>query len=364
MSVTKSLFGKTEAGQEVSVYRLQNRAGSYIEVLDFGAILRAVVVPDKDGKMTDVVLGYDSVAGYENGTCFFGATIGRSGNRIAGGTFEINGVTYQMAQNENNNNLHSGPDGYEKRIWAVKEIREEENSVTFALNSPDQDQGFPGNFDIMVKYEMSEANEVIIHYMGSSDQDTVANLTNHSYFNPQGHDSGSNSDILLQIYADNYTPVADSASIPTGEIAPVKGTPMDFTEEKPIGKDINADFEQLKFTGGYDHNYVLNGYEKGIERVVAKAYAPKTGIAMEVTTDLPGVQFYAANFVENEQGKNGAVYGKRSAFCLETQYYPDSINQKNFESPILEQGETYNTVTIYRFSVCLLYTSPSPRDRG
>lgn len=351
MSVTKSLFGKTEAGQEVSVYRLQNRAGSYIEVLDYGAILRSVVVPDKDGNMTDVVLGYDSVAGYENGTCFFGATIGRSGNRIAGGTFEIDGVTYQMAQNENNNNLHSGPDGYEKRIWTVKEIREEENSVTFALNSPDKDQGFPGNFDILVKYEMSEVDEVIIHYMGSSDKDTVANLTNHSYFNPQGHDSGSNSDILLKINADNYTPVADSASIPTGEIASVKGTPMDFTEEKPIGKEIDADFEQLNFTGGYDHNYVLNGYEKGIERVVAKAYAPKTGISMEVTTDLPGVQFYAANFVENEQGKNGAVYGKRSAFCLETQYFPDSINQKNFESPILEQGETYNTVTIYRFSV-------------
>ena len=351
MSVTKSLFGKTEAGQEVSVYRLQNRAGSYIEVLDYGAILRAVVVPDKDGNMTDVVLGYDSVAGYEHGTCFFGATIGRSGNRIAGGTFEIDGVTYQMDQNENNNNLHSGPDGYEKRIWAVKEIREEENSVTFALNSPDKDQGFPGNFDILVKYEMSEVDEVIIHYMGSSDKDTVANLTNHSYFNPQGHDSGSNSDILLKINADHYTPVADSASIPTGEIAPVKGTPMDFTEEKPIGKEINADFEQLNFTGGYDHNYVLNGYEKGIERVVAKAYAPKTGITMEVTTDLPGVQFYAANFVENEHGKNGAVYGKRSAFCLETQYFPDSINQKNFESPILEKGESYNTVTIYRFSV-------------
>ena len=351
MSVTKSLFGKTEAGQEVFVYRLQNRAGSYIEVLDYGAILRSVVVPDKDGNMTDVVLGYDSVAGYENGTCFFGATIGRSGNRIAGGTFEIDGVTYQMAQNENNNNLHSGPDGYEKRIWTVKEIREEENSVTFALNSPDKDQGFPGNFDILVKYEMSEVDEVIIHYMGNSDKDTVANLTNHSYFNPQGHDSGSNSDILLKINADNYTPVADSASIPTGEIASVKGTPMDFTEEKPIGKEIDADFEQLNFTGGYDHNYVLNGYEKGIERVVAKAYAPKTGISMEVTTDLPGVQFYAANFVENEQGKNGAVYGKRSAFCLETQYFPDSINQKNFESPILEQGETYNTVTIYRFSV-------------
>lgn len=351
MSVTKSLFGKTEAGQEVSVYRLQNRRGSYIEVLDYGAVLRAVVVPDRDGNMTDVVLGYDSVSGYEQGTCFFGATIGRSGNRIAGGTFEIGGVTYQMTKNENDNNLHSGPDGYDQRIWAVKEIREEENSVTFALHSPDLDQGFPGNFDITVKYEISETNEVIIHYMGSSDQDTVGNLTNHSYFNLEGHDSESNREILLQIHADAYTPVVDSASIPTGQIEPVKGTPMDFTEEKPIGRDIDVDFEQLRLTGGYDHNYVLNGYEKGIERVIAKAYAPKTGIAMEVTSDLPGVQFYSANFVEKELGKKGVVYGKRSAFCLETQYFPNSINQKNFESPILEQGETYNTVTIYRFSV-------------
>ncbi len=350
MSVTKYEFGVTKDQETVTMYRLQNHSGAYIEVLDYGAILRSVVVFDKEGSKKDVVLGYDKVESYENGTCFFGATIGRNGNRIANGRFVINGSEYQMAQNENGNNLHSGPNGYERRMWSVKEIDEEQNSITFGINSPDQDQGFPGNFDIAVKYEMSEDNELIIHYTGECDQDTVANLTNHSYFNLNGHEDGSNADLLLTIYADDYTPVQDSASIPTGEIAPVLGTPMDFTTEKPIGQDIDADFEQLKFTGGYDHNYVLNDYEPGVERVIAKVYSQKTGISMEVSTDLPGVQFYAGNFVEHEEGKNGAIYGKRSALCLETQYYPDSVNQENFQSPILRKGQSYNTVTIYRFS--------------
>lgn len=349
MSVTKREFGRSKDNHEVTLYHLENKMGAYIEVLDFGAVLRAVVVPDRDGKMTDVVLGYDDVAGYEDGGCFFGATIGRSGNRIAGGRFEINGTTYQMVQNENENNLHSGPEGYERRMWSVREINERENSVTFGLNSPDGDQGFPGNFDILLKYEMSEENEVIIHYQGRCDQDTAANMTNHSYFNLEGHQSGSNADIQLQIYADSYTPVKDSASIPTGEIAPVAGTPMDFTVMKAIGSEIDADFEQLDFTGGYDHNYALNDYEPGIERVIAKAFSQKTGIAMEVTTDLPGVQFYAGNFIQGEQGKGDVIYGKRSGFCLETQFFPDSVNQQQFVSPVLESGQDYNTVTIYRF---------------
>ncbi len=349
MSVVKYEFGMTKDKEMVSKYRLQNQSGAYIEVLDYGAILHSVVVPDKEGSMKDVVLGYDKVEGYENGTCFFGATIGRNGNRIAKGKFVINGKEYQMVQNENVNNLHSGPNGYESRMWSVKEINDTENSITFGLNSPDKDQGFPGNFDISLKYEMSEDNELIIHYTGVCDQDTVANMTNHSYFNLNGHEDGSNADLLLTIHADAFTPVQDSASIPTGEIAPVAGTPMDFTKAKPIGRDIDTDFEQLNFTGGYDHNYVLNDYEPGVERVIAKVYSEKTGITMEVSTDLPGVQFYAGNFVKHEEGKNGAIYGKRSALCLETQYYPDSINQENFQSPVLKQGQAYNTVTIYRF---------------
>lgn len=351
MSITKSKFGTTKDGKEVSVYRLENPQGAYIEVLDFGAILRAVAVKDKEGTLRDVVLGYDDVQGYENGTCFFGATIGRSGNRIAGAKFTINGQEYQMPQNENQNNLHSGPDGFESRMWTVTETNEEENYILLSLTSPDGDQGFPGNMKVTLRYELSEENELIIHYLADTDADTVANMTNHSYFNLNGHDGGINSEIELMIDADAYNPVGDSTSIPTGENAPVEGTPMDFRTAKPIGQDIDADFQQLQFTKGYDHNYVLNDYEPGIERIVARAYSPKTGIEMEVLTDLPGVQFYAANFVDGEKGKNGAVYGFRSAFCLETQYAPNSINQENFVSPILKKGDTYNTVTIYRFRV-------------
>lgn len=351
MAVVKSDFGKTKDGQAVSKYRLQNQSGAYIDVIDYGATLQSVMVPNKDGKLVDVVLGYDTVAGYEKGTCYFGATIGRTGNRINGGAFEINGRKYQMPQNENENNLHSGPDGYDVRVWSVKEVDEAQNSVTFGMMSPDGDQGCPGSMDVSVKYELSEENEVIIHYTGTCDKDTIANMTNHSYFNISGHESGSNADIQLAIYADGYNPVIDSKSIPTGEIAPVAGTPMDFTTAKPIGQDVDADFEQLSYTGGYDHNYVLRDYEKGVERVIAKAYSEATGIAMEVTTDLPGVQLYSGNFIVAEEGKGGVVYGKRSAFCLETQYYPNSINEPEFPSPLLKAGEEYNTVTIYKFSV-------------
>lgn len=349
MSVTKSEFGVTKDGQTVTMYRLENAAGAYITVLDYGATLQSVVVPDRKGRLTDVVLGYDDAAGYENGTRSFGAVIGRNANRIAGGTFEIGGVRYQLEKNEKGNNLHSGSDRYNKRMWEAREIDEEENSVTFALHSADGDQGFPGNFDVSVRYELSEENEVILHYTGVCDEDTLVNMTNHSYFNLKGHDAGDVLDILLSIDADYYTPVADNASIPTGEIAPVQGTPMDFAERKPIGRDIDADFEQLRFTGGYDHNYVLWDCGAGIARTAACAYSEATGITMEVITDTPGVQLYTANFLDGEHGKGGAVYDKRSGLCLETQYFPDSINHENFASPLLKKGQTYNTVTIYKF---------------
>lgn len=349
MSVAKSSFGKTKDGQEVSVYKLMNTKGAYAQVLDYGAIIQAVVVKDKDGNDKDLVLGYDKVEGYEEGGCFFGAAIGRSGNRIEGAKFTIEGQEYHLTANENENNLHSGPDGYEMRMWQVREINEEENSITLGLLSPDGDQGYPGNLDIMVKYEMSENNELIIHYMGTCDKTTVVNMTNHSYFNLEGHDSGSVEEIRLMIQGAGYTPVADSRSIPTGEVALVEGTPMDFTKAKAIGQDMNADFRQLHYTGGYDHNYAVDDYEPGMIRVIAKAYSPKTGISMEVSSDLPGVQFYGGNFVKGEKGKNGMIYQEHSGFCLETQYFPNSVNQEEFESPVLEAGQTYNTVTIYRF---------------
>lgn len=336
----------TKDGKEVHKYFIANEQGANLEVIDYGAILVSVCVPDNTGLLRDVVLGYDRLEDYEENPNFFGATIGRSCNRIANGRFEINSVTYQMDQNENENNLHSGKNGFEKRIWNVDEA--DGDHVVFSLLSPDGDEGFPGEFKISVTYTLTEENEVKIHYSGICDKDTVANMTNHSYFNLGGHDSGLVLDQILQINADSFTPVADSKSIPTGEIAPVKGTPMDFTDEKPIGRDMEADFEQLVFTGGYDQNYVLNN-QNGTVRLAAKAKCEESGIGLEVYTDTPGVQFYAGNFISGSAGKDGVSYEPRTGFCLETQYYPNSINEPGFPSPILKKGDRYETTTIYHF---------------
>lgn len=351
MSVTQRKFGELADGREVNVYRLENQSGAYAEVLDFGAVIRAVCVPDKEGKLTDVVLGYDSMEGYQTNGCFFGAVIGRNGNRIEGAEFSILGKKVVLTANENQNNLHSGPDGFEKKLWKVSEKLEEKNSVTFSRISPDGENGFPGEFHVSVKYEFTEENELKIFYRGISDEDTVANMTNHSYFNLGGEGSGKVLNQLLTIHARTYNPVRDSQSIPTGEYAPVEGTPMDFRKEKPIGRDIEADFEQLQFTGGYDHNFVTDNYAKGNIREIAKAYCPETGIAMEVSSDCPGVQFYAGNFIIEEKGKNGHIYTKRDGFCLETQAEPNAVNEEAFHSPVLEKGETYSSYTAYRFYV-------------
>ncbi|MGI6070809.1 MAG: aldose epimerase family protein [Blautia sp.] len=349
MSITKEPFGCTARGEQASVYQLTNASGAYMRVTDYGAIIVSIVVPDRDGRLIDVALGYDSVEGYEKSDCHFGATIGRSGNRTANAAFTINGKEYHMGANESGNNLHSGPVGYDDVMWDVKEISEEENSITFGRISPDGEQGFPGNFNITVRMEFSDSNEVIIQYEGVADQDTLINMTNHSYFNLSGHDSGSICENQLQILAEAITPVADSASIPTGELRPVEGTPMDFRTPKLIGRDIDAVYDQLEYAGGFDHNYVLDDYEEGIDRVVADAYSPKTGIGMEVTTDLPGVQFYAGNYIIQEHGKNGALYEKRAGFCLETQQFPNAVNQPEFPSPVVKAGTLYQTLTIYRF---------------
>lgn len=351
MSIEKRIFGTLKTGEKVSLYKLQNKHGAYIEVIDFGAVLVSVHVPDKNGVLRDVVLGYEDLASYETNGCFFGATVGRSGNRIAGGRFSLNGKEYQLPQNENENNLHSGPDGYQLKMWEVRDINEGENSITFGRVSPDGEQGFPGTFNIGVRYTFTANHELKITYHGVCDSDTVANMTNHTYFNLSGAASGSILDNYLAIYADFYTPVIDSKSIPTGEIASVEGTPMDFRTEKKIGQDIDADFQQLSFTGGYDHNFLPRGYTRGTVRKIARAYAEDTGIVMDVYSDLPGVQFYAGNFVKEEKGKDGAVYGKRSGFCLETQYAPNSVNEESFESPILDARSAYSTETIYQFQI-------------
>ena len=338
--VTQRTFGTLPSGEEVQIYHLENKSGAFAEVLQFGAILVKLCVPDRDGRLTDVVLGYDDLAGYEVNGCFFGATIGRSGNRIAQSRFTLDGKEIVLTPNEGANNLHSGPDGFEKKMWTASEISEDK----------DGENGFPGEFNVSVTYEMTEENELRIVYGGVCDQTTIANMTNHSYFNLAGEGSGSAMDQYLTIHAEQYTPVGEG-SIPLGENAAVEGTPMDFRKAHKIGDEIEADFEQLRITGGYDHNYVTDGYNKASIREIAEAWSEKTGIQMNVLTDCPCVQFYAANFVDQEHGKNGHVYNKREAFCLETQVEPNAVNVENFHSPILEAGERYYSETIYRFSV-------------
>lgn len=348
--VTQRTFGTLPSGEEVQIYHLENKSGAFAEVLQFGAILVKLCVPDRDGRLTDVVLGYDDLAGYEVNGCFFGATIGRSGNRIAQSRFTLDGKEIVLTPNEGANNLHSGPDGFEKKMWTASEISEDKNAVTFSRISPDGENGFPGEFNVSVTYEMTEENELRIVYGGVCDQTIIANMTNHSYFNLAGEGSGSAMDQYLTIHAEQYTPVGEG-SIPLGENAAVEGTPMDFRKAHKIGDEIEADFEQLRITGGYDHNYVTDGYNKASIREIAEAWSEKTGIQMNVLTDCPCVQFYAANFVDQEHGKNGHVYNKREAFCLETQVEPNAVNVENFHSPILEAGERYYSETIYRFSV-------------
>lgn len=351
MGIQKQLFGKSPDNREVFLYEITNENHMTIAVSDFGATLVKVLVPDRDGHLRDVVLGYDSAEGYYDNPGHFGAVVGRNGNRIKAAKFTINGKEYQLAVNDNKNNLHSGPNWYRTRVWNVTEINEEKNSVTFGILSPDGDQGFPGNYTGYVTYELTEANEIVLHYEGSADMDTVVNMTNHSYFNLAGHKAGTEAMLnhVVQIFAPEYTPVSDSEAIPTGEILPVKGTPMDFTKPKTIGQDVEADFEQLKLLGGYDHNYALCR-EKGELQQAAKIVCKESGIEMEVFTDLPGMQFYIGNFIEKENGKEGCVYEKRGGFCMETQYYPDACNQPAFQSSVLKAGEKYDTVTVYKFS--------------
>ena len=347
MGVVKEAFGAV-GGNEFSLYTITNSQGTQVKVSDFGATLVSILFQDKNEVMRDVILGYDSAEAYMGGTFYFGAVIGRSGNRIDKARFMINGKEYQLDVNDNENNLHSGTKGFEKRRWDVEAVTED--SVTFALQDADMEQGYPGNFACSITYTLTEENALRLTYRAKSDKDTVMNMTNHAYFNLDGHDGGSVFDQELMLKAKYYTPVRDSQAIPTGEIAPVAGTPMDFSESKPIGRDINADFQQLKYVGGYDHNFVMKE-EKGAVELFARAYSPKTGICMEGFSDLPGFQFYVCNFTGAHPGKGGTEYLGRCAFCLETQYFPNSINQEGFASPILKAGEEFESTTVYRFSV-------------
>lgn len=345
MAVTKESFGVTKCGKNINKYYISNSKGMKAGVINYGAILVDLFVPDKNGKIADVVLGYDTLEPYfENGSCF-GATIGPNANRIGGASFELDGQRYQLAVNDGVNNLHSdGNLGYHKKVW---EAKEGENSVTFSLFDEDGSMGFPGNKKVEVTYTVTEENELKIHYKAESDKNTIINMTNHTYFNLAGHDAGKIYDHKLQLLASSYTPVVAGA-IPTGEIAPVKDTPFDFLAGKKVGEEIGADNEQLKLVLGYDHNWVIDGAD-GTLREFATVSEETSGRVMKCYTDLPGVQFYAGNCIGETTGKGGVVYGPRSGMCLETQFYPDTANKPRFPSAVFGPGRKYETTTVYQF---------------
>ena len=343
-AVRVETFGSTSKKEEAVLYTLTNENGMSASITNYGAALVKLNVPDKEGKLRDVVLGYDDVTGYEKGGGSFGAPVGRNANRIGGAVITIQDKTYELEKNDNGNNLHSGTNYYNKRIWNVGE--KTDSKIEFVLHSPDGDQGYPGTLDMHVTYELTEDNELRLIYDAVPAQDTIINMTNHSYFNLDGHDSGNVLKELVTLDADYFTR-ADAQSIPTGELVDVTGTPMDFRMPRALGEAIDADYEAVRLGKGYDHNWVLKNNGKFDK--VAQAVSEKSGIVMEVWTDLPGMQMYTANFLDNEHGKNGAVYGIRDAVCFETQYFPDAVHHENFASPICKKGMPYHTVTSYKF---------------
>lgn len=345
MNVTKENFGITKAGEPASLFTLKNNNGVVAKLSDFGAALVELWIPDKNGQAADVVLGFDSAEDYSVNASFFGVTVGPNANRVGCAAFTLNETEYRLSANDGPNNLHSDAEkGWQKRLWAANTG---ENSVTFSLTERDGETGFPGNKTVRLTYTLTDDNALKLAYHASSDAPTLLNPTNHSYFNLAGHKAGSIEGHLLKLYASHFTPVLPGA-IPTGEISPVAGTPLDFTAVKPIGADINADCEQLKLVQGYDHNFAIDG-EAGALRPVAEVEEPVTGRRMQVFTTLPGVQFYAGNCIIKQPGKDGAAYFPRAGFCLETQYFPDSVHHPNFPQAIFGPGRDYASETIYRF---------------
>lgn len=346
--VDQKMFDTLLDSKQVKLVNLVNKNGVEVQITNYGARVVSVWVPDKNGKFDDVVLGFSSIKDYLKVNPNFGAVVGRYGNRIGNAQFNLNGTVYKLEKNDGKNTLHGGFIGYDERVWNIEKT--DKQSLELSYLSKDQEEGFPGNLKITVTYTLTDSNELKINYAATTDKPTVLNLTNHSYFNLNGQDSG---DILgeeIMINADKFTPV-DDGLIPTGELRAVAGTPLDFTKSTLIGSRINDSYEQIKFGKGYDHNFVLN--KKGKElSVAAVAYDPKSGRVLEVTTTEPGVQFYTGNFLDGKLiGKSGKGYIHRGGFCLETQHFPDSPNHPEFPTTTLNPGENYNTTTIFKFSV-------------
>ncbi|HKW32012.1 MAG TPA: aldose epimerase family protein [Candidatus Acidoferrum sp.] len=350
-STKKSSFGKSPDGEAVDLYTLTNKNGVEVGITTYGGSVVTFKVPDRNGKLGDIVLGFDSVDGYVNNTSYIGALIGRYGNRIGHAQFTLDGKTYTLAKNNGENTLHGGTKGFNKAVWTVKEIPTKDGqALELTYLSKDGEEGFPGNLHVRVVYTLEDSNALRIDYSATSDKDTVVNLTNHSYFNLAGPGSGDILGHVMMIDADKFTPV-DSGLIPTGELRDVAGTPFDFRKPTEIGARVNSDEGQIKLGGGYDHNFVLNRMQGAPISLAARVVEPKTGRVMEVWTTEPGVQFYTGNFLDGSlKGKGGVSYTKRSAFCLETQHFPDSPNKPEFPSTELKPGERYHTTTIYKFS--------------
>ena len=342
--ISRCLFGHTRDGFAVESITLDNGILS-CEVITFGAALRSLYVPDRFGRRLDIVLGYHTLEEYESRSGYLGAVVGRVANRIAGGSFTMNGQTYSLAVNDPPNHLHGGTVGFSHRVWSV--VEQTSTFVTLALTSFDGEEGYPGTLHVQVTYAL-EGSALSMRYQATSDRETPCNLTGHSYFNLVGHDSGPVTEQILRIYAENYTP-SDATNIPTGVISPVSGTPMDFRAAMPIGARIHEPFVQLIQANGYDHNYAING-KTGTLRKAAQVYSSISGISMDVETTLPGMHFYTANFLaEGLNGKDGAIYGPRHAFCLETQFFPDAVNQPAFPSVILRPDTLYDHTTVFSF---------------
>lgn len=350
MTITKTAFGSTVAAETVDLYTLSNTKGMEVKISTFGGAVVSLKVPDKSGKLADVVLGFDSIAGYQKPNPYFGAIIGRYGNRIAKGMFSIDGATYKLAVNDGANHLHGGLRGFDKVLWSAREMPTPDGvRLDLTYTSKDGEEGYPGELNTTVSYTLlGEKNELRIGYEAVTTKPTVLNLTNHSYFNLAGQGEGDILNHSVTILADRFTPV-DAGLIPTGELKPVSGTPFDFRTPHTIGERIEAKDPQIVAGKGYDHNFVLNKHPGDLE-MVARVTEPTTGRAMEVLTTEPGLQFYTGNFLDGTiTGKSGKVYGRRVAFCMETQHFPNSPNQPSFPSTLLRPTERYRSTTVYRF---------------
>lgn len=347
MNIHKHPFGKLPDGPDVERYTLENDDGVTVQIITYGGIITTLRTPDRDGNLGDVVLGFDSLDGYLAGHPYFGCIVGRFANRIAGGRFTLDGVTYQLAVNNGPNHLHGGVSGFDKKLWRASTGRSD-GAVSLALSylSPDGEEHYPGNLSVTVTYTLTRDDALYIGYSARTDKPTILNLTNHTYFN-----LASRGDILdheVTINADRFTPVSESL-IPTGELQPVEGTPLDFRQPQRIGARIDDAHEQLVRAGGYDHNFVING-AMGELRFAARVYEPSSGRTLEVYTTEPGMQLYTGNFLNGTiTGKGGMVYGRRTGLCLETQHFPDSPNQPNFPSVVLRPGEAFRSTTVFKF---------------